>query len=89
MTTTTDDIIWAFGPKSRYAHAYPGRKALDAGVPLCGIQCAPNQITEEFDLTDDRVREAACPNCRARLIFAKHMKPVSSLPPADTKPEQT
>ncbi|HJJ36276.1 MAG TPA: hypothetical protein O0X27_03760 [Methanocorpusculum sp.] len=64
-------IFWAFGEKSRYAHAYCGKKSLEAGITLCGIRCVPVLILNEWDVTDERMREASCPQCLERLPFAR------------------
>jgi len=78
-TTNEYGIIWAFGPRSRYAHAYPGRTALETGIPLCGVQCTPTLVSEDFDPNDPNIGGFVCPVCRARLSFARFAKPLREL----------
>jgi len=72
-------LIWAMSPRGKYVHAYPNAKALENGVPLCGVICKPTQVLEHFDLSNEVIHDVACPDCLARLALARYVKPISEL----------
>jgi len=72
-------IIWCFGEKTKYAHAYPGKAGVESHIPLCGMKCNPTAVLEVWDLSKEEIRNVTCPKCLARMKFAPFMKPLSVL----------
>ncbi|HJJ36638.1 MAG TPA: hypothetical protein O0X27_05645 [Methanocorpusculum sp.] len=70
---SSSDVIWAFGRRSDYAHAYCGRKGYDQHLTLCGISCAPKIPLKHWDLSNEVVAKITCPKCRERLAYVRFM----------------
>lgn len=76
---SSQDIIWALGTLTKYVHAYRGDIGVKAGVTVCGSRHRPMNILEGIDIDDPAVRDHICPDCLARLKYARFMKPISEL----------
>ena len=82
-----EKIIWAFGRRSIYAHAYCGEKALEKHETLCGINCVPKVPLEHWDIDNEVVAKITCPKCRERLPYVRFMALKSSTDKDGTNPE--
>ena len=75
--TNHNTVIWCFGERSKYAHAYPGEAGIKCGVPLCGTKCIPVTELTHWDLSRKEIRDISCPICLERLHLAAFLKPLN------------